>query len=67
MSVSSVLLFMVVSGFIAAAIARGKNLSVVHGFIVGALLGPIGIGIALCQRRGAPKPSIPASSADGVA
>ena len=37
-----------------AAIAQGKGLSPVHGFVVGILLGPIGLLIAVFQRSAAP-------------
>lgn len=43
-----------------AAIAQGKGLSPVHGFVVGMLLGPIGLMIAVFQRSAVPTaPPVP--------
>ena len=41
-------------GTIAAAIAQAKNLPVNRSFLLGALLGIIGIVIVICQKRGLP-------------
>ena len=47
-----------------AAIAQGKWLSPVHGFVVGILLGPIGLLIAIFQR--VPMPAAPRPVPQGV-
>lgn len=50
-----------------AAIAHNKWLSPVHGFVVGILLGPIGLLIAIFQRSGVPSSSAPPVPQDVMA
>jgi hypothetical protein len=51
-----VIVGLIVCGVIAALIGQKKNFNVFHSFLLGAILGVIGIGIVAVQRPDLPKP-----------
>lgn len=55
MSLQTVIVICLITGGIAAAIARAKNTPVGQAFVVGAVLNVIGIIIVACAKPGLPK------------
>lgn len=55
MDIGTIVFFCLVFGGITAAIANAKNLPVGQSFVLGALLGFIGLIIVACQKPGLPK------------
>jgi hypothetical protein len=56
MSTEAFIIGFLICGGIAALIGQRKHFNVVHSFLLGAILGVIGIGIVAVQRPNLPKP-----------
>ena len=56
MNIGTFIVIAVICGAIAAVIAQKKNFNVGHAFLLGAVLGVIGIFIVAVQRPNLPKP-----------
>jgi hypothetical protein len=56
MNIGTLIVIWLICGAIAAAIGQKRNFNLAHSFVLGALLGVIGVIIVIVQRPNLPKP-----------